>query len=551
MQKPTLQHIHPAELTKQNIEDILNSNTYNLRFRVDKQIAFSIALFCVLILLRVSNLNYNTLAIDEAISVNVGQKVISGVTLYDTASQISGSHLFPITAALVNEVGGASGIRLLSATFSIITCLMIFFTSKRLFNFNAAFWGTLLFGTAGISLNLSQVAITDGMGVMFFSIAIYLLVEAFHDNSSYSKWYAIASGICFGLCFLAKYTGLLLLPALVVMGALSYFSQPSQQRNFLFDARLYYFLFPVVGILAVSILLVHQDIWLALTKASTNTGDLVIVSKLAVITSIIQQYGIILSLAVAGLVVFIDDFHGRMNLLPLLNKRSLLFVMTAFVLICFMVLSFYHIYLSTLTDLWQHNVYILVIIAPFAGLAIIKLIDRIRSSFSTQLHELRLLGVACLFLLFMAYLKSSFDTMKSYASSFPNIEDSVLYLQAQEMVSLREDLFVLSSVAMVYEYYLFNQPTLTRAWYSNWYFEYNNTFDIEGIRVAINDCALDLVILDDFYTNDINQEIEPLLIAAGYIQIYSTLQVLETGDQVGIRMYTPASHNQCTWRESS
>ncbi len=71
---------------------------------------------------------------------------------------------------------------------------------------------------------------------------------------------------------------------------------------------------------------------------------------------------------------------------------------------------------------------------------------------------------------------------------------------------------------------------------------------IDGINAAIEECALELVILDDYYTTDINAIVEPVLINAGYHQIYSETQRLHSGEQIGTRMYIPDEHNNCWWR---
>jgi hypothetical protein len=59
------------------------------------------------------------------------------------------------------------------------------------------------------------------------------------------------------------------------------------------------------------------------------------------------------------------------------------------------------------------------------------------------------------------------------------------------------------------------------------------------MKLAILERAVDYVVLDDYYTPEMNQVLEPVLEAAGYWQDFQQTVELGNGDPIRVRVFLP------------
>jgi hypothetical protein len=147
-----------------------------VRLRLDQ------LLVCVLLPLlfavRVFNLEYNTLFVDEAIYAVVGRDLLAGIRDPSPLGWMYGSYLYPALAGLMNELGGVIGLRALSALFSTLAAAFVYLATVRLFGGEPAVWATVIFGLTAISINTGQFAVYDAPVIPALAAAFYLIVRA-------------------------------------------------------------------------------------------------------------------------------------------------------------------------------------------------------------------------------------------------------------------------------------------------------------------------------------------------------------------------------------
>src|SRR5258706_15739508 len=119
----------------------------------------------LIFLVRVTNIQYNTLFVDEAIYSNLGEETLQGVFIQAGTGWIFGSYLYPSTAAIANKLGGVVGFRLYSAVLVTIAAWFVYLAARQVFDRQAALWTLLLFGLTGVSISLGQFAVIDVMCV--------------------------------------------------------------------------------------------------------------------------------------------------------------------------------------------------------------------------------------------------------------------------------------------------------------------------------------------------------------------------------------------------
>ena len=75
-------------------------------------------LLAVVFGIRIVDLSYNTLFVDEAIYATVGRDVLAGTTGQSALGWMYGSYLYPALAGFVDQLFGEVGLRMASALLS-------------------------------------------------------------------------------------------------------------------------------------------------------------------------------------------------------------------------------------------------------------------------------------------------------------------------------------------------------------------------------------------------------------------------------------------------
>src|SRR5258708_27684241 len=198
------------------INERVGRTANDIQIRVSLEYFLFTFLVSVIFLVRVVNLTYNTLFLDEAIYANVRHDISMGIFTRGLLSWGAGSYLYPIMAGFADKFRGVVGIRLLSAVMTTIGAVFIYLAARQMFGKHAGLWAMLIFGVTGVSINLGQFGVYDLPSVMFLPATLYCLVTAAQLRGRKETIYLLAACGCFTVAVLGKYIGFLYLPALML-----------------------------------------------------------------------------------------------------------------------------------------------------------------------------------------------------------------------------------------------------------------------------------------------------------------------------------------------
>lgn len=150
--------------------------------------------------------------------------------------------------------------------------------------------------------------------------------------------------------------------------------------------------------------------------------------------------------------------------------------------------------------------------------------------------------------------QSNLAAFNVFQRSWPNISETLAYLRADQETrvgDLHSEGMVLASAAPVYQYYLSSKVSPATRWWSTWFFAYDGTFGLDAMTAAAEDCALDMVILDNYFSADVNVPLGGALTAAGYETTFINEQTLSYGAVIETRVFQPSDSGQCAERGRS
>jgi hypothetical protein len=286
-----------------------------------------------------------------------------------------------------------------------------------------------------------------------------------------------------------------------------------------------------VGLILAAYVALNLD---ALVSLWTNRDQLLNVpsERLFIITTIVQEVGLIVLLAMVG-----------MTLLPASNlyiertwRASAIFlVLLPILLLSTLAAPLYQILTQNIQSLWKHTVYSSVFLLPLAGFALALIIDFLRGRRGRGFAGLRVLGAAATALGLIWFSNFGLDRHWGFQHSWPNVTGVVNFLRAKPPTFKTR---ILAEESAVYEYYFDLGPGDRDVWSNTFYLEYRLHTDLDGMLTAIQDHYFDTVILDDYYTPAKNKSIEQGLKEAGYFLAYrDPEQILSTGQRISIRVY--------------
>jgi len=119
--------------------------------------------------------------------------------------------------ALSYQVFGVTGFatRFFIPIFGALSLLFLYFLGKKLYNRTVGFLSVLILGTFSTFYLFSTRAMTDVPLLCLILCSFYYFFLSNEKNAS--RYYAPLSGVFFGLAFLTKQTGALLIPAILVL----------------------------------------------------------------------------------------------------------------------------------------------------------------------------------------------------------------------------------------------------------------------------------------------------------------------------------------------
>ncbi len=514
-----------TSIFKDAVEKTRSDHDSRLRLKIESGLL--LFLLGLIFYIRIANINYNTLFVDEAIYATIGEEAISGVITQDATTWMYGSYLYPSMAAIASHFGGVIGLRALSAVLSTVAAVFVFLTTVRLFGQQAALWAMLVFGLTGGSISLGQLAVYDTLAAPLLAVALYCLVTAALKTDTRESYYLIAAAASFSLSVLSKYIVMLYLPALILVALALYTFQGRSFRPLITK-----FLSLTAVILGAYAWYYLSDL-IALFTYSGGVYSFQSGTRWVIARVIWEEMGTALLMALAGTFLL-----SRMPF-DCLRFRDRSAMLLAAILVPFLILSLlaapiYHLLNENIGSLWKHLVYSVIFLSPLAGRGFTFVIWKARALLGRWAIYYRVLGAAITVVGLAWFIDHSLDQNWWIQHSWPNVTNVVEYMRSQ---GVTEQARVLADGAQIYEYY-FDFGVYDRdTWHNTWYLDYKGLQGVQAMIAAIRDHAFDFVVLDGYYNPGVTQDLETALIAAGYNQGYEESQKLGSGENIHLQVY--------------
>jgi hypothetical protein len=485
---------------------------------------------------RLANIQFNTLYLDEAIYTTVGEDVRAGVFDQGATSWMFGSYLYPVIASSIEQLGGVTGLRILSAILTTSAAVFVYMAAKRLFDNETALWTLLLFGLSGISISLGQQAVLDVLGVPLLALSVYWIVLSFRSERRQS-WYFMWAGFTFSLSVLAKYIALLYLPALVLLIVTLHLWAGRSLLSVITRIRWISFFVPMVIVLGIYGAFYFNDLMAVMSGQFASQSG----SRGVILWKIIQDVGVPILLAVFGMVLIgwktVQRFYPqRVGLLVILLP------VLALLMAAVLILPLYHILAANERSMWKHNVYTLIFLAPLAGYAIARTIQAVRWIGQKSLMPFRFVSAGITIVALIWFSVSALRQNDALQRSWPNNVDELAFIQTQNITPQSR---ILSPSYAIYEYYFDMGVDDRDVWNNVWYTEYGTSTGTDAIRQSIQECSYDLIVLDNYYAPEWAGTLEPLVQEAGYVIVHNTLEEISTGDTIITNIYKLPEGSGC------
>jgi len=493
-----------------------------VNLRLD-QVLF-VVLLAVIFGIRIVDLNYNSLFVDEAIYATVGRAVLAGAPNQSALGWMYGSYLYPALAGILDQLFGEVGLRMASALLSTSAAALVYLATARLFGGEAAIWATLIFGLTAISIDTGQYAVYDAPVIPALAAALYLVVRAAEAPPRQEQLWLLAAGGCFVVAVLAKYFAVLFLPALCCVGLACALQQGRSLRPFL-----RYFLTPLTLLIGAYALYTHNDLRNLLAgNFAVRPGD-----RGLIFSEIWAEIGGTTLLAVGGLALL--AWRG----LPLATnaprwRRLLWAALVPALALTALAAPAYHLLAGNLQSAWKHTIYSLIFLAPLAGYACHQLVAAARELTGRRGVVVRAVGALASVALVVWGLSYALDRNWGFQHSWPNVRGVVSHLRA---AGLQPGDNVLAEGAQIYDYYLNFGPEQSAMWTNTWYSVYAGKQGVDAMEAAIADRHYRFVILDSYHTPELRERLEGALGAAGYTRSYDERQPLSIGVTAQLSVY--------------
>jgi hypothetical protein len=485
--------------------------------RIDTPVVLSGVVLGLLVLAHLSSLSAHTAFYDEALYTVIGRKLVQHVPQYPAVRWITGSYLYPLIAGLASSTFdmGLYGARLVSVACSIGAALAVALLTGRLFNKTAALLALIVFGFAGVSQLVGQLATYDSLGIAALAGATVLLVYGLTtpDPRIQRRYLLLAAG-CFALSVLSKYVALLFLPVVIMLVVLllDYKDRPRARRI------LQYFLLPVGMILSAYIVLYRADLAVLVTVVQQHTWQPA--PRLEIGQVILQDGGILGMLGLLGSLHLLRSRHRARGTILLLCWMATL------------VLPTYHLLTGNIRSLDKHIAYALIFLAPLAGWGIVQTLDwipqRIRRPGWQAFTSLG--GI----LLLVGAIQLELNQGWALANSWPDKQATFDYLRT---LAVAPGTPVLAEGSDIY--------TLALGWetsvnpISTWDigFTHAGATGTAAMKAGLADHYFQYLIIDGYYTPELSRELQQIAQTAGYRQVFAHGDALSSAATVRTEVY--------------
>jgi hypothetical protein len=314
---------------------------------------------------------HNTAFEDEALYLYSGhmelEHILHGTALQgDYASYFSGSPvLYPVAAAVLDEVGGLTAARALSLAEMLSITALLYSLTRRLFNERVGLCAALLFAVTESAIFLGNFATYDATCLFLLASAAWIMVR-----TASSRWplFLLAAPVA-ALAVAVKYAGALFVPTIAILPVLC--AWPPRGRRVL--------LYPLVfgacvgGLLFEALRLGGHAYLIALESTTTNRAQGTTPMG-TLLRESVEWGGLLFALALIGTVAYVLRTRTEPDeqIAPAggrLRRAALGIVLTGTALLA----PAYQVHLHTDVSLLKHIGFGLFFAAPMAGLGLARL----------------------------------------------------------------------------------------------------------------------------------------------------------------------------------
>jgi hypothetical protein len=246
---------------------------------------------------------------------------LHGTPLPQFPSYFSGAPvIYPPLGALADSVGGLVAARILSLIFMLGATALLWGVASKLYGHRVAFFAAALFAVLGPTLHLGAFATYDAMSVFLVALSTWCVVRP-REGQEATGW-MVAAAIALALANAAAYSSLLFDPVVLLVALFTAFPKPGGK----IAARRIAILVIVVAVLLLAGLLIGGSSYLTGLKSTTLTRVPGGASPLTVLTDAWSWTGIVIVLAVLGVIYSLVGRQGRVQtwLLAILTIAAVL-----------------------------------------------------------------------------------------------------------------------------------------------------------------------------------------------------------------------------------
>ena len=461
---------------------------------------------------------HNTAFEDEAQYLYAGhmelEHILHGSALQgDYTSFFSGSPvLYPVAAAVLDQVGGLALARALSLVEMLAVTTMAYSIARYLFNERVGLYAAGLYAVTEPVLFMGNFATYDATCLCLLAFAAWIMVY-----SSRCRWPVfLLAGPVAALAVAVKYAGLLFVPTIAVLPVLA--AWPDRRRRVLLHTL--GFLFVVAELLYLALHLGGQSYMTAISSTTTNraqgtTSDITILKEFA------EWGGVVFAVAVIGTIAYVWRVQTEPNedIAPSggpLRRAVLGVVLTGSALLA----PAYQAHLHTDVSFLKHVGFGLFFAAPMAGFGLARLIgDYVRWP-----H----VGVGIWSLALVLGMMQSGSLYQAWPDSTPFVQTFDGYL--------KPDARYLVEVPEVPIYYLIGNPDAQPGQFTSTYFiTYYNTkgqalTGTAGYAAAVRAGYFQVIAYNGDVTQAVDQAIEGALATS---KLYYLAAVVPLSDGAG------------------
>ncbi|QQS38693.1 glycosyltransferase family 39 protein [Candidatus Woesebacteria bacterium] len=465
-----------------------------VKFRITKLKIAYLSLISVFLLYLIKDMQFNTAFVDEAIYATIGEEVLRKIYWENAISWMGGSYLYPVISGFINRYYGLEGIRMFSA-LCVLTAGVLSAKLARLLGGKYSSLAALIFFLfSSLSLNLGQLGTYDTPSLMCMSISFYCVITSRYHIGKRKFLLLILSSFFMTLAVLSKYVAILFVPT-IILAIIPTVKNTTEFIKHIPKLTVYILCWslPFTALVGWYVFVNYSQV------INFFEGDFFSEPSnlLTIFTTLIQSTNFIIIGATTSLVYALLKVKGE--------KKWLVIVL----FIGGLAPILYHLSSMNIRSFPKHLVFTLFYWVPLTGWILNKIytkLTQVSNSFTFINNSYQLIWTT-LFILIITNTWLSFAKHWQFQRSWPSSTATLEYLREHR----KNDDKIFAEAAAIYKFHMFEGFEDPSAWPSTWHLEYKGKFGVDAMKMAISEKAFDYIILNDYFTSEINREIKPVI----------------------------------------